>query len=145
LLASPDSNIIRFAGAMTIYDDLIPRWIMYKHNINNGMSEREAINDALSALPNYMYGMPSKMKFISDIYVTMFPSFWTRIQATIVALMLRHPASFGAQVVTANVLAELGISGTNITSSNIINKFINDSLTSLPTELPLLPYMHLFG
>jgi hypothetical protein len=146
LLASPNSALVRLGSAMTVYADLLPRWTIYRHNINKGMSEEEAVNDALSALPNYMFGMPSEMKFLSDIYVTPFPSFYTRIQKTIFALATRSPVSMGSQMIMADMLNEqFGVSGTAMTSAFLLNKVDNGSLFSNPFELPFIPYSMMFG
>jgi len=146
LLAAPDSALVRFGGAMTVYADLLPRWIMYRHNINSGMTDREAADDALEALPNYMFGMPSEVKFLSDLYVTPFPSFYMRIQKTLFTLATKAPVSFGTQMVTGDILREMfGLTGTSIISTNLVNKMSNNSILSDPTDLPFVPYSHLFG
>ena len=146
LLAAPNSTIVRLGGAMTVYADLIPRWVMYRHNINASMSDQDAANDALRSLPNYMFGMPSEVKFLSDIYVTPFPSFYLRIQKTIWELATKFPVSFGSQLVIGDILREMfGITGTSVLSANLINKFNNNSIGSSPMELPFIPYSHMAG
>ncbi len=140
LVAAPGSSLVKFGGAMTIYADIIPRWIIYKHNRNINMSEREAISDAINSLPNYVIGMPESLKFWSDLYITPFPSFYTRIQRVILTLAHKSPVSFAGHLVVNELIG----GGANITGSNIFSKLMNGSFISAPTELDYIPYANIF-
>ena len=141
LMAAPNSSVVRFGAAMTVYADLLPRWIIYRHNKNTGMSENDAIDDALGSLPNYLEGMPSSLKGMSDIYFMPYPSFWTRTFIIARELARRSPISLSGQMAGAFLLETQGavhMSG--------INKIIGDgAIISSPFELPLVPYSNLLG
>lgn len=142
LFASPNSTMVRFGAAMTVYADLLPRWIMYRHFINQNMSEPEAAEAALRALPNYLVGMPSSMKAVSDIYALAYPSFWTRAQRILFELATKKTASFGTQYGIAELLDS---SGTSIVGANILNKVSNGSVFSMPTDMSVIPYVNIAG
>lgn len=119
LVATPDSQLVRVGSGLTIYADMLPRWVIYRHSINTGMTEKEAVAEALNSLLDYKVNMPKEMKFMSDLFLLPFPSFFVRIQRVILSLAKDNPVSFGAQM-TVNDL--LGSTGYNILGSNIITR-----------------------
>lgn len=143
---SPGSHMVKVMSSATLYADLIPRWILYKHNINAGMSEQDAVKDALVSLLDYKQNMPKSLKFMSDLYILPFPSFFTRIQRVIYTMATRTPVSFAAQEISNEYL---GYHGQNIIGSNFIRKWENDSWYSSPLDAVnlsnLFPYANFFG
>ena len=141
MIATPSSPLVRFGGAMTLYADLIPRWILYKHNKNAGMSENDATKDALLSLLDYKITMPPSLKFMSDLYLMPYPSFFLRIQRVIVNLLEKNPVSLSANLLSNELL---GNHGQNILSSNIFSKFEKGSLFTNPFDIintdNIIPY-----
>ncbi len=131
LIATPNSTFVKFGGALTIYADLVPRWILYRHNKNSGMSEAEAVQDALVAIPDYKVNMPKGLKFMSDLYLMPFPSFFTRIQRVLLNLATRNPVSLSTNLIENAIL---GSHGQNILASNIFSKFTKDSIFTNPFD-----------
>ena len=146
LLATPNSAMVRLGGAMTIYANLIPTWIIYRHNLNTGMEEQQASKEALGGILDYKKAMPKELKFMSDLYFMPFPSFFLRIQRVLLQLAKHNPVSFGAQLTINEVI---GFHGQNILGSNIFSKWEKDSIftNTFDAVKPsnLLPYAHLFG
>jgi hypothetical protein len=144
LIATPNSTFVRFGGALTLYADLIPRWVLYRHNINSGMSEAEAIQDSLTTIPDYKVNMPKGLKFMSDLYLMPFPSFFTRIQAVLANLAVKNPVSLSTHLLE-NAL--LGAHGQNILESNIFTKFNKDSIFTSPFDAispsNMIPYINI--
>ena len=143
---SPGSHMVKVMSSATLYADLIPRWILYKHNINAGMSEQDAVKDALVSLLDYKQNMPKSLKFLSDLYILPYPSFFTRIQRVIYTMATRTPVSFTAQEISNEVL---GYHGQNIIGSSILRKYGDDSWYSSPLDAVnlgnLFPYANFLG
>lgn len=125
LLLTPNSPFVRLGSAATLYADLIPRWIMYRHLINTGVSESDAAIEALQLTLDYKMNMPPELKFLSDLYLVPFPSFFVRIQRVILNLAEKNPVSL-----TGNLLFNelTGIQGVNILQSNIFTKWEKNSI-----------------
>lgn len=124
-ILSPNSAFVRLGSAATLYADLIPRWIIYRHNINIGMPENEAATDALNSLLDYKMNLPPSLKFMSDLYFMPFPTFFVRIQRVLLNLAEKNPASFAANILSMELA---GAHGQTILQSNIFNKWENDSI-----------------
>jgi hypothetical protein len=135
-VGAPNSSLVKFGAAMTVYADLIPRWIMYKHNINSGMKHDEAMVDARKALPDYTKNMPETLQWLSDLYVVPFPSFFTRVPAIVINAAKRTPLTVLEQIVFVD-------SSLTVYHSNPVTKLINGTLISDPTDLTWMPYSNM--
>jgi hypothetical protein len=122
-IAAPSSEVTKFGSAMTQYADLVPRWILYKDLKEKGVSEKDAVLDALESFIDYKMNMPKEVKVLSDFTVLLFPSFWFRIQKVIYRLAKENPFSFGSTLIANEIL---GLKGAHIINSNIIDKFFSD-------------------
>lgn len=147
LIATPGSQMVRLGEAMTMYADLIPRWILYNHNLNKGMSDEEAAKDALLSLLDYKVQMPPELKFLSDLYFIPFPSFGLRIQKVLIAMAMKQPVSLAEQL-GVNLL--LGAHGENMVSSNIVSKWDNGTIITNPNDIihngaNLIPYNNMLN
>ena len=146
LLAAPNSSFVRLGGALTLYADLIPRWILYKHNINSGMSEEDSARDALITLLDYKVQMPPAIKFLSDLFILPYPSFFLRAINIVANLAITNPISF-----IYNILIILATGATaESTVGAVYNKIFGDGrLVSSPLNLitlkNLIPYANLLG
>jgi hypothetical protein len=126
---SPNSHIVRLGSAATLYSDLLPKWALYRHNINSGMSEQEAAIETLNTTLDYKMNMPPSMKFLSDLYIMPFPTFFVRIQRVLLSLMYKNPASFTLNIAGIELANAAGFNTTfTILNSNIFNKWEKDSI-----------------
>lgn len=141
LVASPNSNLVKLGSAATLMADMMPRWIVYRHALNEGMSEQQALEEALKAIPDYKEELPSSLQFLSDLYILPFPSFFVRIQRTIANLAVNHPMSAGGQL----LWEEYTGTNTTIMGSDIVRKTLKGNLISDPTDVAVFPYAQLFG
>lgn len=129
LVAAPDSILVRAGSAATLYADLIPRWITYRHNINDGATAQNAADDALDTYIDYKINMPRELKWASDYFLIPYPSFFLRIQRVIVSMAVNNPIGFGAGIMSNQFIGE---HGQNIIQSNIFNRLSNGTLVSAP-------------
>jgi hypothetical protein len=88
--------------------------------------------------------MPKGLKFMSDLYLMPFPSFFTRIQAVLANLAVKNPVSLSTHLLE-NAL--LGAHGQNILESNIFTKFNKDSIFTSPFDAispsNMIPYINI--
>ena len=130
LIGAPNSSLVSLGGALTLYADLLPRWIIYRHNLNAGMSEQEAVMDTIQALPDYKIQMPAEMKWMSDMFFSPFPSFFTRITTSAINIGVKQPVSFMMGLASGEYL------GTpNIYNSTIIGKYAQDMIFTNPLDI----------
>jgi len=146
MIATPSSPLVRFGGAMTLYADLIPRWILYKHNKNAGMTEEQATQDALLSLLDYKITMPPSLKFMNDLYLMPYPSFFLRIQRVLLGLLEKNPVSLSVNLLSNELI---GNHGQNILGSNIFTKFEKGTIFTNPFDIinvdNAIPYSNLLG
>jgi len=141
LIASPNSNLVKLGSAATVLADLIPRWVIYRHNIDKGMSEQAAVEDALLSLPDYKEELPSSLQFLSDLYVLPYPSFFVRITRVIGSLAIHTPVSVAGQMAWENYMG----ASFNMYGSDVFSKAYHGYLVSNPMDLVTAPYAQLDG
>ena len=128
-IGSPGSEIVKLGSALTQWSDILPRVALYQHLKGKGKTEEEAIIESLDNFIDYKMNMPPEIKFFSDTFFLMYPSFWMKIQKVIFNLGKNHPASLGAALLLTEVL-DLG--QLHILESSVFNKYGSGSLWDVP-------------
>jgi len=125
------SEIIRHGGNMTLYIDVMSRWVVYKHQIDMGETPKKAAKQANDAFIDYRTNMPSELELLSATGAWMFPQFALRIQKVLYGLMTTRPVSTGMGVGGALATDSYGM---HIFASNGFQKNIN-SIDGLDTNM----------
>lgn len=145
LLLTPNSHFVRLGSAATLYADLIPRWILYKASINRGMSENEAAMNTTNTFLDYAMNLPPEMKFMSDIYLLPFPSFFVRMQRVLLNLADKSPVSLLGHVMASEFS---GLGQIDVLKASIFHKWSTDSVFTNTFDLlsgsNLIPFGNAF-
>lgn len=129
-IGAPGSELVKLGSALTQWSDVLPRIELYKYNKNvAGMTEEEAVLDVLDAFVDYRMNMPPEIKFMSDTFFMMYPSFWMKIQKVIFQLAKTHPLGVGNALLMAEILNTQGLS---IMGANLITKANHGTLIDAP-------------
>lgn len=102
-LMTPGSQAVNFGSYLVQMSDIIPRGILLRHLMDDGMNEAEAILQVTDAFIDYKQNMPKELKVMSDYGILLFPSFWMRIQRVIYRLATKKPVTVMAALAAEEI------------------------------------------
>jgi len=129
ILAVPgQSELVRYGGAMVTMVDLIAKWTLYKHTMDESIGSSQSVKDredkaidvVQGSFIDYRAALPEEIDQLKDLGLFMFPHFTMRIQKAIWSMLYRRTLSTGVTYAGMNELTNVG--NTHIINSNIWDK-----------------------
>jgi hypothetical protein len=139
IIGAPTSEVVKVGGSVMVITDALSKYTLAQNllqKINPKTKKKytveEAYIEANTSFVDYRINLPKEIKAASDYGVLLFPSFWMRIQKSIMGLVRYHPFT----ALSAYAVEDLiGTGGLNIMDSNIIKKAFEGNVAHNPEDL----------
>lgn len=78
---------------LTQLSDFMARYALHQHNMKQGMSKEESVEDIVETFINYDTPTTPMLQYLNDMGIVMFTKFWIRNQRVLVRAARERPAS----------------------------------------------------
>lgn len=134
----PGSQLANAALVATQLGDFTARYVKLSHDMENGMSKEDAINEALSTFIYYNMPQNQYLQWLNDNGFMMFTKFFLRIQPVIFRLFKENPVKASSLLLGQQLLKDVN----PVLGENVANYAFMSGATH---KFELLPYKYFTG
>lgn len=104
-LNSPNSEFVKLGSHMTDLTDVLAKETYYRYLVDTQkLDAKKAEIEVLKSFPDYKENLPTAIQRLDSVGILMFPQYWMRMIQAMYRLTENRPASFGSEVLLAELL-----------------------------------------